>query len=154
MAEQEGGDDANLLRQYLGSRDVPCPHCQYNLRNLTNDVCPECGEQITLRLQALDPRQAAAIAGLVALSAGAGLNGLLLIYWAAVMIFYDRNYGGWWKFLAINAIGFVVLGALLALWLIKWKQIRRLAKNQRWLLVGACAFATLADLVCFIKFIR
>src|SRR5205823_14867222 len=69
-------DDAAMLKQYLGSRDVPCPHCNYNLRNLTSNVCPECGEEVTLRVQSLEPRQAAPIAGLVLLSAGAGLNGL------------------------------------------------------------------------------
>lgn len=24
--------------------DVPCPHCEYNLRGLTVPRCPECGE--------------------------------------------------------------------------------------------------------------
>jgi hypothetical protein len=31
-----------LLREYLRDRDVPCPSCGYNLRNLMTTVCPEC----------------------------------------------------------------------------------------------------------------
>lgn len=33
----------SLLRRFLADRDVPCPHCEYNLRGLETDRCPECG---------------------------------------------------------------------------------------------------------------
>ena len=147
-------DDAAMLKQYLGSRDVPCPHCNYNLRNLTSNVCPECGEEVTLRVQSLEPRQAAPIAGLVLLSAGAGLNGLLLIYWLTMVLYYDRSSGGWGSFFKVNAVGFVALGSCVAIWLKFWRKIRRLATLQRWLAVIICALVTTTDLVCFIKFIR
>ena len=144
-------DDPALLRQYLATRDVPCPHCLYNLRNLHNDICPECGEHVTLRVQPMEPRQAAAIAGLVLLSAAGGMNGLLLIYWLAV---FNGRGRGLERFVIINAVGFAVIGSLTALWLIFWRKIRRLSAVQRWLLVGACAGAAALDLICFIRYIR
>ncbi len=38
------------LSTLLHNRDVPCPHCQYNLRNLTADRCPECGLPLSINL--------------------------------------------------------------------------------------------------------
>ncbi len=35
------------LRRYLADRDVPCPRCEYNLRGLKSDTCPECGEPLS-----------------------------------------------------------------------------------------------------------
>src|SRR5688572_24753805 len=34
---------AGLLRAFLAGRDVSCPNCEYNLRDLAGDRCPECG---------------------------------------------------------------------------------------------------------------
>ena len=148
-------DEAEVLRVYLSSRDVPCPHCEYNLRNLTGSVCPECGEEVTLRLQSVDPRQAASIVGLILLSAGAGLNGLLLIYAVAVIMIYQKGmHDGFGPFLRVNGIGFVICATFLVIWLKFWRKIRRLSSRQRWLLVVACALAIATDLVCFIKYLR
>ncbi len=37
-----------LLPAYLRHRDVPCPNCSYNLRDLTGTSCPECGQRLEL----------------------------------------------------------------------------------------------------------
>src|SRR5437016_1347309 len=79
-ADADVASDASLLQTFLADRDVPCPQCGYNLRDLRGSRCPECGEDLVLRVTVAEPRQAALIAGLVGLSAGAGLNGLLLVY--------------------------------------------------------------------------
>ncbi|MEO1716444.1 MAG: hypothetical protein AAFR76_04970 [Planctomycetota bacterium] len=42
--------DADQLRAYLAERDVPCPRCGYNLRGVTEPVCPECEFSLTLEL--------------------------------------------------------------------------------------------------------
>src|SRR5438874_1764600 len=93
--------DGGLLREYLAGRDTHCPLCGYNLRDLVGNRCPECGERITLQVNAVEPRLAAPIAGLVGLSAGAGLSGLLLVY-VMIQSLLFRSFG-MGEFFAINA---------------------------------------------------
>jgi hypothetical protein len=148
-------DEPSLLRIYLAGRDVACPQCGYNLRELRGTRCPECGEELTLRVQPVEPRQAAPLAGLVILSAGAGMNALLLIYLLIQLYYYDRGgVSGWGKFAAVNVVEGLVLGGCVAAWLLCWRRIRRLDVPRRWLLVAACAALTLADLVFFAKLVR
>jgi len=37
-----------FLLNYLQTHDAACPLCQYNLRNLTVPLCPECGRGVKL----------------------------------------------------------------------------------------------------------
>ena len=39
-----------MLVTFLRERDVPCPCCGYNVRNLTKPVCPECEEPLVLKV--------------------------------------------------------------------------------------------------------
>ncbi len=39
-----------LLQTFLRHRDVTCPRCDYNLRNLTQPVCPECRETLSQKV--------------------------------------------------------------------------------------------------------
>lgn len=43
-------DPDPLLVAYLAKADAPCPICDYNLRNLTTDTCPECSAKLHLRV--------------------------------------------------------------------------------------------------------
>ncbi len=47
MADTKEGDTGRLV-EFLQDRDAPCPLCGYNLRNLTDDVCPECRQELRL----------------------------------------------------------------------------------------------------------
>lgn len=47
--------DSELLRSFLHARDADCPRCGYNLRNLIEPRCPECGEALTLKVSAQRP---------------------------------------------------------------------------------------------------
>ena len=73
--------ERSLLREFLADQDIQCPQCRYNLRSLTGDRCPECGEQLLLGVHLVEPKLAAPIAGIIGLAAGAGLNGLLIVYY-------------------------------------------------------------------------
>jgi hypothetical protein len=137
-----------LLLQFLCARDIPCPSCAYNLRDLTGDRCPECGQEITLRLQLAEPKLAAMLTGLIGLSTGAGFNGLLLIYWAIIR-FYVQPGGMDNSFLWVIIVGFLVHAVALAAWLRYWKPIRRTPPRVRWALAGACCAAPLVDIVIF-----
>lgn len=51
MDEQRPSTDKHLLRQFLQTHDVLCPLCQYNLRGLDADRCPECGRGLELSIR-------------------------------------------------------------------------------------------------------
>jgi len=53
--EQQPVNAERLLTTFLQHRDVLCPRCGYNLRNLTVPICPECHESISLRVD-VQPR--------------------------------------------------------------------------------------------------
>ncbi len=46
VVDEQAQSDAALLVAFLTDRDLPCPRCGYNLRGLTGDVCPECGNAL------------------------------------------------------------------------------------------------------------
>src|SRR4051812_47683066 len=102
----EGG--AEFLQAFLAQRDVACPGCAYNLRDLQGQRCPECGNELTLAIGLAEPKQAAAIAGLVGLAAGAGMSGLLLVYMLIrATVFHDPFFGAS-RFILLNFIGLAV----------------------------------------------
>ena len=43
--------DEALLGWFLHERDIACPRCGYNIRNLTHDHCPECREELALTVR-------------------------------------------------------------------------------------------------------
>ena len=144
--------DPKLL-DFVHDRDVSCPGCGYNVRNLLSDRCPECGEQLQLGLQLVEPRQAAPIAGLVGLAAGLGLGGLLLIY-AAIILIVMRQGRGLGNFVWINSVGFVAHGVALIVWIRMWKRIRRLNAVPKWALVVVAWAMPLLFVVIFSIVIR
>lgn len=143
-------ESPQLLTGYLSGRDVNCPSCQYNLRDLQGSRCPECGDLLVLQVGLAEPRQAAGIAGLIGLAAGAGLNGLLLLYLAVRIIFlHDHFYVGMGSFVALNAGGLVAEGAAMFWWLKVWRWTRRQSSTRKTLLVCGCWLLTIVNLLVF-----
>ncbi|MCH8152355.1 MAG: hypothetical protein IH830_08295 [Planctomycetes bacterium] len=52
----EASESVDLLLAFLRERDVPCPACGYNLRNLTRPQCPECRKELVLAVGLKKPR--------------------------------------------------------------------------------------------------
>lgn len=50
LAMHNHGHDLTLIREYLRDRTIGCPSCQYNLRGVESDKCPECGIHLQLSL--------------------------------------------------------------------------------------------------------
>ena len=142
-----------LLEQFLSERDVNCPACGYNLRQLKSDRCPECGDPLELSLRLVEQRQFSLIAGLVGLSAGFGLGFLLLIY-AGIVIFIIERGGGLDEFIWVNLAVCIVHGLAVVLWVRYWHTIRRTNGNARALLVAVCWLLPLASIVLFAKVIQ
>ena len=154
-ASHEGDllNEHQLLRQFLRARDVACPGCAYNLRDLTGQRCPECGQAIVLHLQLAEPRQAALLTGLIGLSAGAGLNGLLLVYYAIMLMMMPYGPPDN-RFLWTILTGFLVHALGVAAWLRYWRRIRLAPARWRWGLAALCCAMPLVDIVVFSVSIR
>jgi hypothetical protein len=146
----------DMLRDFLAGRDVECPQCHYNLRDLAGDRCPECGDQLVLRVNIAEPKLGAMIAGLVGLSAGAGFSGLLLIYIVIQLMMRQGFSGGgdFPKFVCLAGWGFFVEGPLAIFWVQKWRRIRHFSRITRIELVAGCWLITLVNIVLFSLLIK
>jgi len=49
-------EEIELLLRFIHERNVHCPRCDYNLRNLSQSVCPECREELRLQVGVRRPR--------------------------------------------------------------------------------------------------
>jgi len=47
-------NDNEVLNKFLAGRDVSCPTCGYNLRDLRGDQCPECGHSLEVTIRVND----------------------------------------------------------------------------------------------------
>lgn len=67
-----------MLATFLKDRDVHCPLCHYNLRNLSRGECPECGRPIELTVKVPDLSYASWIVVTFSMSLSAGIGVLFL----------------------------------------------------------------------------
>ena len=142
-------EDAFLVA-YLRDRDVECPICQYNLRNLQTDRCPECGEHLTIQLAPAEAKQKLLIVGLVGLASGLGFNALLLLYW--YIITFRRTYRSGSDDVRIVgqlSLGVAVFGALVWAWTRWWPRLRQQSVVKRAILAFFCYLLALVDVVIF-----
>jgi predicted RNA-binding Zn-ribbon protein involved in translation (DUF1610 family) len=144
--------DHKFLVDYLRDRDETCPACKYNLRNLTGVRCPECGEELQLRVSPVEPRQAAPISGLVGVSMGLGLNALLLVYAAIEVGKAGRVDRFMYPFVVYNTVGGFVHVVALGGWIAGWRRIRRW--SLKWILVALAWLLSFANVIGFSMVIR
>ncbi|MFM9994982.1 MAG: hypothetical protein ACKVU4_04185 [Phycisphaerales bacterium] len=146
-------NDPDQLREFLGSRDAPCPGCGYNLHGLTGDRCPECNEELRLQVGLVEPKLASFLTGLIGLACGAGFFGVLVV-WIGVLWFRSRG-GPGRRELVVGLVGLIVQGVALFLWLWLRPRVRGLPLAVRvsqalacWVLTAVCV------IVCLAFFIR
>src|SRR5262245_45421734 len=74
--------DRDAVLAFVRERDIPCPLCGYNLRNLTEARCPECGKELELRVGLVKTFLGAWIATFAACAplGGLGLIALLITF--------------------------------------------------------------------------
>jgi hypothetical protein len=135
---------AELLQALLRERDLPCPLCTYNLRNLTGTRCPECGGALKLQVGLVEPRLAAYVTLLTGCCVGLGGSALF------TMVAFRAAPLSWWqKTPAITLlIQLLMTGVLLPVILARRAQFRRASvARQRalaaalWLLVALLSAA-------------
>ena len=132
----EQPDTGRFLREFVSGRDVPCPTCSYNLRDLTSAVCPECGEALAVRLQAEHPRVSVLVLGLLPLAMALGFFAMGTLIIVGVSLYF----GDWppiefWITLPFCAA--ICLAATVA-WLKAWRKIRRWPDGLRSVAIVAC----------------
>jgi hypothetical protein len=138
-------DYAVLLRQFLATRDVPCPVCGYNLRDCQSPMCSECGAKLDLRIGSLDLKIGPWLVALLGTALPMGAVTLI----ALGMFFMTR------RFLDPNAlrvlvafIGLIILyGAVIHFLVQKRRAFWSKQRAKQWRIVG---FILLLNVVAFI----
>jgi hypothetical protein len=117
------------LISFVSNRDVECPGCGYNLRGLRAGVCPECQQELSLRVGLAEPKNRLWLTALIGAACGLGFNGLLTAY--AVFVFVARRDTVPQDFVAIVVIGLVFFLVATLVMLRKGRSIRRLSVSAR-----------------------
>jgi hypothetical protein len=146
-------DEVAHLLAYLHGRDVPCPLCGYNLRDLTQARCPECRHELALSVGVMRPLFGWLIVAIVPSMFSGIAAGLLLIPMAIAMFIGGEQPP--WPIVAAETFGWLSTIAALVLLHRRYVFLRQpLAVQRRWA-VGAWAlhvgaFLTLVASVIFI----
>lgn len=140
--------EGDALRSYLAEHDAACPACEYNLRGLTGDSCPECNQRLILRVGLAEPRLGAFVAGLVGIAGGLGFCAILSVYFAVLLL---RRYMGGNPLggLIPLPVGVVVGAGLLWGWL---KARGRLVQTSRERRLAAVIVVWVVSAVCPLLF--
>jgi hypothetical protein len=132
-ARGEPSDATQLLLAFVRDRDVSCPRCAYNLRNLTRPICPECGETFTLRVGAERP-----VFGLLLLTMAPGIfSGIAAVIFGLEMLVYPKAHPPemWFVYL-FGALSGIFAGLLFA-W--RWRFMKQKQRRQTYWAVGVWA---------------
>ena len=145
-ASRVESSDVELL-SFLGGRDVRCPLCGYNLRDLTRAECPECRQRLVLNVGAADPR----IHWFLLALAPSIFSGIAAVLLLVPLIAVPATGGGPPPPLIIAADAFGWMSGLVGLGLIGWKLsfIRADVAFQRWTAIVTWTMHVLAAMVLF-----
>jgi len=141
-------DDQGALIDFLSSRDVPCPNCGYNLRGLQSEHCPECGLQLSLRVNLTEPKLVGFIMGLIGLCLSAGFSSLLLLICCFVLLTTPiAATTGWWEPFAYLGATALVSWAVIFLWVWYRSFLRRYNRETVWVLAASCYLLPLLNVI-------
>jgi hypothetical protein len=143
-------DDAQDLRNYLATRDAACPSCGYNLRGLSVQACPECNQEIGLRVALTEPRIGLFLVGVVGWALGAGFSLLLLVFVLFSSLKYSRSIGpSDYGFLVTLTVGATLQGGAVLLLILHNRRVRRWSLAARVWLALLGYVASLANVLTF-----
>ncbi len=119
--------ESQAVVAFACDRDLLCPNCRYNVKNIPEPRCPECGMQLGLALVAKGRRWLPPIIVMIAASAGVGLH-LPLCVVIAIRYFIDgyRAKSAGEAFVMASIPGFTAL-ALAVLCVVS------LGRGKRWI---------------------
>ena len=116
---------------------------------MTTDTCPECGQQLRLRVFLVTPNLGAYVLGLIALAMSLGVTGLGTAYIATNLVFVAGTSlrGRMVTFFVFLIIASIVSLVLLVLWVKASHWLRRQRTSFRWALAACCLVAPVVDFV-------
>lgn len=120
--------EVELLLQFVQERDVHCPRCDYNLRNLTQPVCPECREDLHLAVGLGRPK----FGWLIATLAPGIFSGIAAFFMAGMLIVVNLAPTGkvFWQPYVLDAFGWLSGITALLLYRYRYRFLRQLASKQ------------------------
>lgn len=139
--------EKDFLLHYLQAHEALCPLCKYNLKNLTEPRCPECGKQIKLTVGLAESPLAPFVVVLVALGlpAGVGVVAFMVMIQEGTMIYHmGPRLGDSLESLSLMGFQASLLPLLIAIFL--RRRIFRLSRGGQWAIAGlslvepACIF--------------
>ena len=144
-----------LLQQYLAERDVPCPACGYNIRQLQGNTCPECGRELRLTLSVVGLSNTwitALVAALVPAACGLPFQIILFIAFVSGELFSGMDEPIIWVLIALvlYSLGCWVITILLLT--MRKKFMRKRSDTQR-VLASALVFAAVIAAVTILGII-
>jgi len=98
-------DETRMLLEFVRHRDVPCPLCGYNLRNLTTPRCPECQNALRLSVGLYELRVGWLVATLTPCTFSGICAAMLLV--PIVLAALIGGAGLDWPVLALDAFGWL-----------------------------------------------
>lgn len=116
----------DLLVEFVAGREVPCPVCDYSLRDLTAPVCPECGCPLELRVGSPHLRAGAWVLGIVAFALALGFDGVVSIMMITMLALQPAQ--NWQPFGVVSVFVALTLGMLGSLLVV----VRRRTAWSRW----------------------
>lgn len=143
MPDAPGMQD-DRLASYLADRDVPCPSCGYNLRNLAASNCPECGEPLEVRLTPPNALNARYLACVLAMGGAWSVKTTIIL--AVVLPANAQGWMGSWNtgelFLYIYYPAFIALASSIGLALLLPR------RGQQWFRRGSGAARSMLTTLC------
>ncbi len=134
--------EKRLIEEYVRGRDMPCPSCGYNLRDLHAAYsCPECGADLVLRLHAprkdrQRKRDTSFDSGLTAFVFAFGLTAFLGVM--ALMSHFTNPAEPLALAVVVHISAAVVLVALTLSWLHWRARLRAMAPQRRTAMAVGC----------------
>lgn len=142
--------DLDALRNYLATRDAACPSCGYNLRGLSVQVCPECNQEIELRVALSEPKLGLFLFGIIGWSLGAGFSSLLGLFFLVRLIQRSWSIGPTDQLLfQIIVVGVVVQGGAVIALAANQRRVRRWSLRVRVTVALLGYIVSLANLLMF-----
>lgn len=137
------------LVAFLRDRDVFCPLCNYNLRDLLSDRCPECGRELQLTIGLVEPYLRAWIALAVSLFAAAGV-GIIFLFLVINQGFPDNEAIG----VKLCILYFIACLPIAFAAIVTRRRFLRLERPTQTWLAALAALLTFVGFIVFLTSIR